>query len=94
MSNISVGKIVASQPPTKVYRPVSGSKYDEAINTAIANAGTWFEVAKCPVENRDSMYSTASALRGGRLGNIPDGVELEIMCRRIEDEIVMFMRSR
>jgi len=40
------------------------------------------------------MYSTASAIRGGRLGNIPNGVELEIVCRRVNDRIIMFMKSR
>jgi len=81
-------------PPEKVFTERSGSKYDEAINTAIKNRGEWIQVGSAPVSKRDSMYSTASALRGGRLGNIPNGVELEIICRRVNDRIIMFMKSR
>jgi len=81
-------------PPEKVFTERSGSKYDEAIQTAIKNRGEWIQVGSTPVSKRDSMYSTASALRGGRLGNIPNGVELEIICRRVNDRIIMFMKSR
>ena len=54
-------------PPAKLHTENRGSKYDVAINTALENTGTWYRVASTTVENRDSMYSTASALRGGRL---------------------------
>jgi len=81
-------------PPEKVFTERSGSKYDKAINTAIENRGKWIQVGSAPVSKRDSMYSTASAIRGGRLGNIPNGVELEIVCRRVNDRIIMFMKSR
>jgi hypothetical protein len=81
-------------PPEKVFTERSGSKYDKAINTAIENRGKWIQVGYAPVSKRDSMYSTASAIRGGRLGNIPNGVELEIVCRRVNDRIIMFMKSR
>jgi len=80
-------------PPEKVFTERSGSKYDEAIKTAIANKGEWFEVASCPVDKRDSMYSTASAIRNGRLATIPQDENITIVCRRVNDSIVMFIKA-
>ena len=80
-------------PPEKVFTERSGSNYDEAIKTAIANKGEWFEVASCPVEKRDSMYSTASAIRNGRLATIPENEHINIVCRRVDNRIVMFITA-
>ena len=85
--------LVEATPPEKVFTERSGSKYDKVINHAIDNKGTWFQVASVPVENRDSMYSTASAIRKGRLGNIPNGENINITCRRVEDRVVMFIKA-
>jgi|TARA_R100000353_G_scaffold95958_1_gene70237 hypothetical protein len=80
-------------PPAKLHTENRGSKYDVAINTALENTGTWYRVASTTVENRDSMYSTASALRGGRLGNVPADKSIEVMVRRVDDEIVLFIKG-
>jgi len=80
-------------PPAKLQTENRGSKYDEAITTALENTGTWYRVTSTTVENRDSMYSTASALRGGRLGNVPTGKNIEVMVRRVDDEIVLFIKG-
>lgn len=85
--------ITESTPPSKVFTDRGGSKYDEAINLAIENRGTWFQVASVPLDKRDSMYSTASAIRKGRLGNIPESEEIQITCRRVEDKVIMFMKA-
>lgn len=69
------------------------SKYNEAIKLALENKHTWFRVASTPVENRNSMYSTASAIRDGRLGDVPTGEKVQVMCRRVEDEIVLFIQG-
>jgi len=85
--------IQPATPPEKVFTDRGGSKYDEAITIALSNPNQWFQVASVPVEKRDSMYSTASAIRKGRLGNIPEGKRLDIMCRRVDNDIIMFIRG-
>ena len=69
MRNNGYRYIVKQSPRKGAYRK-GGSKYDKAIQTAIDNPNEWVEVASTTVENRSSMYSTASAIRGGRLGTI------------------------
>jgi len=85
--------ISLNNPPEKVHTERGGSKYDKAIQTAIDNPNEWVEVASTTVENRSSMYSTASAIRGGRLGTIPQGINLQVICRRVDERVVMFMKS-
>ena len=85
--------LVEATPPEKVFTERNGSKYDKVIEHAINNKGTWFQVATVPVENRDSIYSTASAIRKGRLGNIPKGENINITCRRVNDNVVMFIKA-
>jgi hypothetical protein len=85
--------IEAQTPPSKVFTDRGGSKYDMAIQHAIENTGEWFRVISVPVEKRSSAYSTASAIRQGRLGNIPENANIELVCRRVNDEIVMFIRN-
>jgi len=80
-------------PPEKVFTERSGSKYDKAINTAIENRGKWIQVGSAPVSKRDSMYSTASAIRNGRLATIPQDENINIVCRRVNDSIVMFITA-
>ena len=80
-------------PPSKVFTDRGGSKYDEAIATAIANKGEWFRVSSVPVEKRNSICSTASAIRQGRLGNIPSNEQIQLVCRRVDDEVIMFIKS-
>ena len=79
-------------PPSKVFTDRGGSKYDEAIRHTIQNPNEWFRVIAVPLEKRNSAYSTASAIRQGRLGNIPEGANIDIICRRVNDEIVLFMK--
>jgi hypothetical protein len=90
MANLDIRQ---ENPPTKLHTENRGSKYDTAINTALESPNTWYRVASTTVENRDSMYSTASALRGGRLGNVPAGKNIEVMVRRVDDEIVLFIKG-
>ena len=80
-------------PPSKVFTDRGGSKYDIAIQTAMKSRGDWFRVSSVPVEKRNSIYSTASAIRNGRLANIPQGVNIQIICRRVNDEVVMFIKA-
>tara|TARA_A100001035_G_C27674311_1_gene449896 strand:+ start:90 stop:365 length:276 start_codon:yes stop_codon:yes gene_type:complete len=82
----------AQTPPSKVFTDRGGSKYDVAIKHTMDNPNEWFRVVSVPVEKRNSAYSTASAIRQGRLGNIPKGANIEIICRRVNDEIVLFMK--
>ena len=84
---------VQENPPEKLQVAAKGSKYDAAIETAVANPGIWYKVASGPNSNRSSMYSIASAIRGGRLGNIPDGERIEVMVRRVEDEVNLYIRG-
>lgn len=85
--------IAKATPPEKVHTDRAGSKYDEAIRLAIAERGEWIQVGTTPVENRNSIYSTASAIRGGRLANIPEGENIQIVCRRVDDDVVMFIKA-
>ena len=86
-------EITKATPPEKVHTDRSGSKYDKAIEMAIADKGAWIQVGSVPVENRNSIYSTASAIRGGRLANIPEGENIQIVCRRVDDNVVMFIKA-
>ena len=90
MNNIDIQQ---ATPPARIGGRLAYSKYDEAINTAINNKNTWFKVTTTPLANRQSLYSTASAIRQGRLGNVPDGEKIEVMCRRVDNEIVMFIQG-
>ena len=82
-----------TNPPEKVYTSKGGSKYDEAIKTAINHKGEWLRGGAVPIVKRHSIYSTASAIKNGRLGNIPQGESITVICRRVDDEVVMFMKS-
>ena len=84
---------IQENPPEKLQVAKKGSKYDAAIKAASENPGVWYKVASVPNANRSSMYSTASAIRGGRLGNIPDGKRIEVMVRRVEDEVNLYIKG-
>ena len=86
-------QITKAAPPEKIITDRSGSKYDKAIELAIENKREWIQVGSVAVENRNSIYSTASAIRGGRLANIPAHEKVIITCRRVEDRVVMFMKA-
>jgi len=82
-----------TSPPEKVFTSKGGSKYDDAIRIAIENKGEWLRIGAVPIEKRNSIYSTASAIKNGRLGNVPHGESITIICRRVDNEVVMFMKS-
>ncbi len=90
---ITVVNPIRKNPPSKLQTDRSGSKYDKLILHAINNPEEWYLIAKGPKENRNSLYSTASAIRSGRLGNIPTGKSIELKTRRVMDEMHLYIRG-
>ncbi len=90
---ITVDSPIRKDPPTKQQRVSSGSKYDKLILYAINNPDEWYLIAKSCTDNRDSLYSTASAIRSGRLGNIPSGRVVELKTRRVMNEIHLYIKG-
>ena len=78
---------VRANPPSKLVTDNRGSKYDIFFETALNNPNDWFMVASAPVSARQTVYSTASAIRSGRLGNMPKVSEgnFEIIVRRVDE---------
>ena len=76
-----------ANPPTKLITDNRGSKYDIFFETALKNPNEWLLVASAPVSARQTVYSTASALRSGRLGNMPEVSKgrFEVIVRRVDD---------
>ena len=79
---------VRANPPSKLVTDNRGSKYDVFFETALNNPNEWFMVASAPVSARQTVYSTASALRSGRLGNMPEVSKgrFEVIVRRVDDK--------
>jgi hypothetical protein len=76
-----------ANPPSKLVTDNRGSKYDVFFETALSNPNEWFLVASAPISARQTVYSTASAIRSGRLGNMPEVSEgrFEIIVRRVDE---------
>lgn len=93
MTEIEIGEMIQENPPVKLQTDRSGSKYDKFIEHCLENRDTWFKIASAPRSKRNSLYSTASAIRSGRLGNIPAGEKIEVMVRRVDDVMNLYMRG-
>lgn len=88
MNNINVlDAPLKATPPAKLVTDKKESKYDIFFRTALDSPNEWFLIASAPISARDTVYSTASAIRSGRLGNMPtlNHGEFEIIVRRVDE---------
>jgi|TARA_B100000902_G_scaffold258056_1_gene244314 hypothetical protein len=93
MNNIDVlNTPIKATPPAKLVTDKKESKYDIFFSTALDSPNEWFLIASAPISARDTVYSTASAIRSGRLGNMPrlNHGEFEIIVRRVDENGLSF----
>lgn len=93
MNNIDVLHTpIKATPPAKLVTDKKESKYDIFFSTALDSPNEWFLIASAPISARDTVYSTASAIRSGRLGNMPtlNHGEFEIIVRRVDENGLSF----
>ena len=88
VNNIDVlNRPIKATPPAKLVTDKKESKYDIFFRTALESPNEWFLIASAPISARDTVYSTASAIRSGRLGNMPsvNTGAFEIIVRRVDE---------